>query len=195
MNRRRVGVLVVAWLVAGTGCLGVGGPGPVESSFDDDAEGWTVTGDAQRGNAEPAHESAGGNPGGYLAAEDDVSGGVWYWNASGAYLGDRAAYAGGELRFALAQSATDSPFDARDVVLASGSTTLTYAFDAHPGTDWTDYAVPLDADEWRDDDTGDPVSTDEFEAVLADLDRLWIRGEYRDGADTGRLDSVVLSPP
>lgn len=197
MTRARTfSAVVLIAVVALSGCMGGSGPETVTSTFDDGTEGWTVVGDAEGGQAEPDHVPEGGSAGGYLEATDDVSGGVWYWNASTPYLGDRSAYAGGTLSFDLRQSATDSQFNATDVVLISGDTSLGYDFgkaSTHPGTDWTRYEVELSADGWTNLDTGDAATEDEFEQVLSDLDELRIRGEYREGSDTGGIDEVELA--
>lgn len=188
-------VVALVGVVALAGCP-LGGPPAVTSTFDDGADGWTVVGDAQGGAAQPDHYPRGGSPGGYLRATDDTAGGVWYWNASRAYVGDKSAYVGGALAFELNQSRTDSPFDSPDVVLRSGDTRLGYDFgnaSTHPGTNWTAYEVPLSADGWTNLDTDEPVTDETFEEVLSDVDALWIRGEYRDGSDAGGLDSVELS--
>lgn len=196
MTRMGVGpVVLVLAAVLLAGCSG-GGPATVTSTFDDGAEGWTVTGDAQAGEAIPEHVPEGGADGGYVRATDDTAGGVWYWNASTAYVGDVSAYAGGTLSFELVQSSTEDPFDSPDVVLVRGDTRLGYDFGdaaSHPGTDWTPYEVPLSADGWTNLDTGAAATDDEFETVLAALERLLIRGEYRTGSDVGGLDSVELS--
>lgn len=186
-----VGVVVIL-----AGCTGGSGTSTVTSTFDDGADGWTVAGDAQDGGVEPDYVAADGNPGGHLEAADDVTGGVWHWNASGAYLGDRSTYSGGTLAFELTQSRTDDQFDSPDVILASGDVRLGYDFgdeSTHPGTDWTRYEVPMSADGWTNLDTGEPATQEEFERVLSDVDRLWVRGEYREGSDTGGIDSVELS--
>lgn len=195
MNRDAVVIAVLAACLALAGCQGLvsSGPDDIESTFDDGTDGWAIVGDAQDGSAAPAHESEGGDPGGHLSANDDVTGGVWYWAAPDRYLGEKADYEGGTLSVSLRQSATDSQFDARDVVIASDATELTYDFDAHPGTDWTAYEVPLSADGWTNGETGEPATDAEMQTVLASLDRVWIRGEYRTGSDTGRIDTVVLS--
>lgn len=185
-------LVLLALVLFGTGILGSGGPDPVRSTFDEDAEGWTVTGDAQSGSVEPTHNDAGGNPGGYLSATDDVTGGVWYWNASERYLGDRSDFYGGTLSFDLDQSATDSQFDDRDVVLVGNGTAIHYNFESHPGTNWTGYEVPMTESGWTVSETGEAVTEEQFRAVLADLEALWIRGEYRTGSDVGGLDTVVL---
>jgi len=204
---RNWSVVALVALVALAGCAGgsgqapttattESGPAPVTSSFDEDAEGWTIVGDAQSREVDPDHVAEGGASGGYLEATDDVTGGVWYWNASDAYLGDKSAYAGGTLAFELRQSSTSSQFDATDVILERGDTRLGYDFgdeSTHPGTDWTGYDLALAADGWTNLDTEEPASTAEFEQVLADLEGLTIRGEYREGSDTGGLDSVELT--
>jgi hypothetical protein len=197
MQRRQAVIAVLGALVALAGCQGITGSGPedIESTFDDGAQGWAITGDAQDGSAAPTHNAEGGDSGGYLSADDDVTGGVWFWAAPDRYLGDRSDYEGGTLSFALTQSATDSGFEDRDVVMASESTELVYRFDAPPGTDWTDYEVELSPAGWTDSETGDPATDEQLQLVLAEVERLWIRGEYRSGADTGGLDTVVLSGP
>jgi alkaline phosphatase D len=182
--------------VALTGCIG--GPETITSTFDDGAEGWTVVGDAQSGQVEPTHVAEDGNPGGYLRATDDTAGGVWYWNASDAYLGDKSAYSGGTLSFDLNQSATDSQFNAQDLILDGGDSRLGYDFgnsSTHPGTDWTSYEVSLsaDAEGWTNRSTDEPPTQEDFDRVLSDLNELWIRGEYRTGGDVGGIDNVELS--
>jgi len=122
----------------------LGGPGTVTSSFEEGTDGWTVTGDAQSGEAEPNHVSDGGNPGGYLEATDDAAGGVWYWNASAKHLGDKSDYSGGTLSFDLKQSSASGQFDSPDVVLKRGETQLGYDFgdpSEHPRTNWTSYEI------------------------------------------------------
>lgn len=81
MDRRRVylAVLVVT-AVALLVILGLGSDGPDtrQTTFDEGPENWTVTGDAQGSAITPDYISEGGNPGGYMQADDDVTGDVWY---------------------------------------------------------------------------------------------------------------------
>lgn len=192
-----VAVAAVGLLVLATGCTSLlGGGQVVESTFEDGTENWTVVGDAQGGSSQPTHHEAGGASGGYVSSTDDTTGGVWYWNASPAYLGDRSGFYGGTLSFELDQSRTDSQFDDTDVILAGGDRRLGYDFgneSTHPGTNWTAYEVPLREDGWVDLETGEPATREEFEEVLSDLEGVFVRGEYRDGSDVGGLDEVTLS--
>jgi hypothetical protein len=172
-----------------------GGSDDVVSTFDTGNDGWIVIGDAQGGSATPDWHATGGNPGGYVSADDDVLGGTWYWSAPPAFLGDRSGAYGNALRFELRQSNTSSPFENREFILRGAGLELYYDFDfsMHPGTDWTPYAIPLTAGGgWLVDGTGVAPTEAEFLSVLGDLEELLIRGEYRSGADTGSLDNVVL---
>jgi hypothetical protein len=173
-------------------------PCMAQSTFDSSDDGWLVFGDAQGSGAIPDHNDTGGNPGGYISAADDATGGVWYWDAPGKYLGDQSCAYGKELTFDLKQSATDSPFNADDVVLVGGpeGETLTLVYDTaeNPGTDWTSYRVTLAEDAgWVKEGTSTPPTPAEMEEVLSTLQALRIRGEYRTGADTGGLDNVNLA--
>lgn len=187
-------VLAVLGWVLSAGCGGASGPSQIESRFAEGQGDWTVVGDAEGENTAPTFRREGGNPAGYVSASDDVTGGVWFWNAPPRYLGDRSAYYGGTLSFDLKQSDTDSQFDDPDVVLESDSLRLYHDFEDHPRTDWTHYEVSLVADQWRDAETEDRVTEDRLRGVLSNLTAVRIRGEYREGFDTGALDNVVLSP-
>ncbi len=93
----------------------------------------------------------------------------------------------------LAQSAVNSQFDADDVILLGADQRLVHDLPANPGVDWTSYTVPLEASAWRiNSRTGDPASEAQLQTVLGALTALHIRGEYRDGGDTGKLDNVRL---
>lgn len=79
----------------------------------------------------------------------------------------------------------------------SGETRLVFDFgpaSANLGDEWTEYEVSLSADaDWITLTSREPFTTeDEPRAVLADLERLRIRGEFRSGGDSSRLDDVVL---
>ena len=63
----------------------------VTSYFSKDDEGWQILGDAQEGVATPNYQDTEGNPGGYVSANDDAAGGVWYWNAPEKFLGNKTA--------------------------------------------------------------------------------------------------------
>ncbi|WP_408958988.1 alkaline phosphatase D family protein [Natrinema sp. 74] len=173
----------------------------IESSFDGDADGWLIS--QNGGSNRPVYRGSDGNPGGHVSDEESNGGVAWYYQAPFKFLGDREAYYGGTLSFDLRQAQSDRQFDAEpveggDVLLASGETKLVYEFrgtDSEPGVEWTTFEAPLSAEaDWIDLTSREPLATEEqLRAVLADLEVLRIRGEYRSGDDTSYLDNVVLS--
>ena len=168
--------------------------GSVVSSFSMENDGWLVVGDAEGGGGEPDYVTTGGNPGGYLSADDDAAGGTWYWSAPEKFLKDQSRAYGKTLSFDLKQSSTSSQFDNTDLILEGNGITLALDLSSNPDTDWTAYSVRLDSSsDWKHDSLeGATTSAEEIKMVLSSLDRLWIRGEYVDGRDTGGLDNVVL---
>jgi len=129
-----------------------------------------------------------------------VQGGTWYWTAPAQFVGEKSDYSGGELTFDIYQDNRSSQFSNGDVILEGTDTTLVYDFggtDSHPETDWTSYTVPLEATEdWTVESLdGEAATTEQFESVLDDVQRLEIRGEYVSGSDTGYLDNPTLAPP
>ena len=164
----------------------------VDSTFDSGLDGWSFVADVKAFD----WVDTGGNPGGYVEAVDYATGAVWYFVAPEKYLGDKSAYAGGELEFDLKQSSLSSQFDDEDVVITGGGKTIALSTEDNPGLDWTHYAISLDTDcDWRlGSVSGEAASQADIDAVLADVTSLWIRGEYVVGSDTGGLDNVRLSP-
>lgn len=162
------------------------------STFDVDDEGWTVIGDAQRGTGIPTFVASGGNPGGFLSATDDETGGVWYWQAPAKFLGNISEAYGQTLRFELRQSAVTQQRDDYDVVLKGPGGTFYFDTPYNPAKTWTAYAVVLsETAGWTKSDGSIPTQV-EMRALLADVTTLQIRGEYRSAADTGDIDNVVL---
>lgn len=165
------------------------------STFDSNTQGWTVLGDAE---GPVTWVASGGNPGGHVQIDDATLGGVTYFVAPAAYLGNRSAALGSLLRFDLMQVYSGSPsqFDAADVVLVGGGRTLVFDTAVNPANgSWTAYAVPLAAGGWRlNSPTGAFASSAQLASTLGSLDALRIRAEFRTGPDIGRLDNVSLVP-
>ena len=162
------------------------------STFDANDEGWTVTGDAQGGSPTPNYFPSGGNPGGYLSAVDDETGGVWYWQAPAKFLGNISEAYGYTLRFDLRQSAISQQREAPDVVLKGPGGTFYYDTPYNPDKVWTAYTVVLsETSGWTKSDGSIPTQA-EMKALLSDVNTMQIRGEYRSAADTGDIDNVIL---
>jgi hypothetical protein len=164
------------------------------SDFESGDDGWTLQGDAEGGRSDPDFNVTGGNPGAFISADDDALGGIWYFQAPAEYRGNFAAAYGQTLSFDLKQSIDNSQLDRRDIIITGdGGSVIWFDTANNPGTDWTAYSVVLDASAgWMNDDDS-PASEAQIRAVLADIEDLQIRGEYRNGEDTGSLDNVVLN--
>jgi hypothetical protein len=169
------------------------------SGFNKDADGWTIVGDAQAQTAEPNYDGTLG----LISAQDDVTGGTWYFQAPSKYLGDQSAAYGDYLEFDLQTTSVANPFDNYDVVLSGGGKVLAFVTDSDPSTTgWTSYRISLtETSGWKELTSEDePYPSDfstlpapsraDFQAALADVTRLRIRGEFNTGADTGYLDNV-----
>lgn len=163
--------------------------GRVISEFEAGLEGWTASGDPA---AKPKWISSKGTPGGFTRVVDGVRGDTLYQEAPAKFEGDKAAYYGGELSFDLRQSERDVQFEEDDVILKGAGTTLVYDVKDELGTRWTDFAVKLSERGWKVSPSGKSASKQQMRAVLSDLDRLAIRTEHRNGADTDDLDNVLL---
>lgn len=170
----------------------------VESLFKNNAEGWKIVGDAQGGYVEPTYSPDGGVTGGYIYADDDVAGGVWFFAAPSAYQGNKLEYYGATLSFNLFQESNMSnQFEAADVIFRNGDKQVTYKHNSsnYPGSDWTSYAMKINANQgWLKGDYDSSVSATEadIKEVLSNVTAFWIRGEFETGPDSGGLDKVVI---
>ena len=107
-----------------------------DSLFEDDAEGWTIVGDAQGGYIEASYSEEGGVIEGYIYADDDVAGGVWYFSAPDDYLGDKNEYYGATLNYSLFQnSAMSDQFESEDIIFKSDEKQIFYLISEYPTSD------------------------------------------------------------
>ncbi|CAN5347997.1 hypothetical protein BH24GEM3_BH24GEM3_15500 [soil metagenome] len=113
---------------------------PILSTFDADAGGWTVLGDAEP----PVWHPSGGNPNGYVSARDRAEGEGWFWVAPAKFRGNMAGAYGRWLMFDLRQDRLTENYAADDVVLVGGGLNLRYNLPNDPSTAWTAYRVALE---------------------------------------------------
>ncbi len=173
--------------------LAVANAQQISCTFDTDTEGWIVTGDATSAN--PNYVATGGNPGGYVSADDTAAGGVWVWSAPEKFLGDQSDSYGKTLSFDLKQSSLDSQFDDSDIIISGADITISLDLSNNPGIDWTHYSVVLDETfPWKFGfiTSATLATTAQIQTVLSNINSLKIRGEYVSGSDTGGLDNVIL---
>jgi hypothetical protein len=164
------------------------------STFDTDADGWTI-GEffSTFGGDSPAYLTFDGNPGGFIRTTD-----VFGWNAFHApakFLGNQAAAYGGMLSLDQRLLTADGP-DYPMVVISDGTLSLQFTTPP-PGFVWTTYHINLVASAgWKVADgsgnEGDPASEEQLVQVLSNLVFLHIDGDWHTGGDQIDLDNVRL---
>ncbi len=167
----------------------------ISSDFETGTDNWKIEGDAKGGQVsdiDPQFSPVDGvNNSGHIFAEDDVAGGVWYFVAPSQYRGDKSAFYGASMEYYLTQSSVTNQFAAQDIIIESGDGSLLiyrYPNAAYPGVEWTKYSILLTAGPaWTDTDEME-ITEAEMKRILSDITKLSIRGEFRTGGDTGRLD-------
>lgn len=170
----------------------------VQDNFAEDEAGWTIIGDAQGGYVAASYSPDGGVTNGYIYADDDVTGGVWYFKAPDTYVGNKLEYYGATLSFSQFQDSNMSDqFQAADIVFSNGEQKITYVHgeDNYPSAEWTDYSIPISAESnWikGDYDSGIFATEAEIKAVLTNVTEFIIRGEFEIGPDNGGLDNVII---
>ncbi len=170
----------------------------VSSFFENDAEGWKIVGDAQGGYVEPSYSPDGGVIGGYIYADDDVAGGVWFFSAPSSYKGNKLDYYGATLEFNLFQDSNMSnQFEFDDILFRNGDLQITYLHDQsnYPTGEWTPYSIPIKSGSgWLlgDYQSSEIATEEDIKEVLSNVTEFWIRGEFESGRDSGGLDKVII---
>jgi len=172
------------------------------SQFQTDAEGWIITGDAQGGYTEASYSPDGGVLDGYIYADDDVAGGVWYFTSPNDYHGNKTEYYGATLKYSLFQESNRSnQFESADIIFRNGTDQITYVYSdpsKYPTDEWTDYSINISAGNgWLKGayDSGVEATEADIKAVLSNVTEFSIRGEFESGADTGGMDNVIILNP
>ena len=161
-------------------------------SFETSADGWSITTDT--GSREPVFRAAGGDPGGFIAGDDEALGETWYFSAPASVLSSLPAAIDGRLSFSLKQSSDVPGYLDDDIVIVGPAGRLSYRFDSAPATTWTRFSVALSADAGWQWNWNAPATAEQMRSVLGDATRLEIRGEYQTGPDDGGLDTFDLHP-
>ena len=180
-----------AALVAGL-ALGQAHAKSASSTFDTDADGWTIS------NYDGIGSSAATWQAGTLQTGDAFS--ETSFRAPVKFIGDWSSAYGTALQFDLTETARDAGADAYyTALIASGAQTL-YWYGGAPLPTFTTFVAPLLATDtrWRlggsgfNPASGVAPSETQFLAILGNVTRLQINGEFVTGADNSRLDNVVL---
>lgn len=179
-------------------------PSPIVSTFDTDADGWTGATSATGSPSWPItssgfavdFSSTDGNPAGSIRLTDPN--GDWtYFRAPGKFLGNMSSYSGGTLSFDTRAVSTATVANEAEVVLRGAGLVLVHESISSLSTSWTSLSVSLTAGNWRVSDTfAGPLATQaQINAVLGNLQELWINAEYYTPiVETIALDNVMLTP-
>ncbi len=167
---------------------------PVETTFDQNLEGWAVTAGQ---NAVVVHASPDGNPGGYARMS---LGGVGRTDieAPASYLGDWTALDGsGLLEFdhwivAIGGLPIGPPYMPYEVYIEGPGGQARFLSAATAQTSWTTASVPIQDQAWN-------VEAGTWSGLLADVQILRIRielvGNNGSPDDTNGIDNVRLTNP
>lgn len=167
-----------------------------DSLFENDAEGWTIVGDAQGGYIEASYSEEGGVIEGYIYADDDVAGGVWYFSAPENYKGNKTGYYGATLNYSLFQNSDMSDqFESEDVIFKSDDKQIYYLIPEYPTSEWTPYSIDIknNGNWYYGSLNNSTIATEaQIKDVLSNVTEFWIRGEFESGPDDGGLDKVEI---
>lgn len=171
----------------------------IYSSFAVDNEGWNKVSIDNQTSLNIESEGAltlafGGVPGQHVLGSDFGSG-AWYFNAPTAYLGNQSDKYGGTFNYELRQdTGTGATASAAELIFKGAGISIAqqaanpfdaftgYQFSVEEGAGWTIVGSGLDA------------SASAIRTVLADLQAVYILGEYVNGFDIAALDSVEFRP-
>lgn len=169
------------------------------STFDSGPEGWTVSDGAR--NLE--WNNSGGNPGGFISAEEALLNDTWFFRSPDSWAGDWTPYIGGTVSFDLIdilKDEWDTNFggdhgvyypEAAEIVVAMNANNLAFWHaDIVPiSSDWTSFQVQL----LESDAIFSDTTTESFETIMSNVNRLAIRGEYFRLDDKEGLDNVMVN--
>jgi hypothetical protein len=171
----------------------------VTSTFNTDAEGWTMS-DVNLSNPFTVnHHSTGGNPGGYVSASGASSPYSHYFTSPAKFNGNITYFSyGQDLKFDIQinqTGATHSSYGDVEIKSNTGSY-LAYTLPSFPAVApaWSTFTVRLDeTSNWRINSTGGPVATkQQVLQFLSNVQSIRININYGGSSLTGAIDNVIL---
>ena len=159
-----------------------------ESTFDNGDEGWFTYGDATNFT----YHASGGNPGGYISAEDLRLDETWYFVSPDSWAGDWSSFLGATISFdlKLISGDTNKYYSAVDVLIDTEGTghaaVWSSGIDPVLGS-WTHYEVRIYKSNFQ--IRGDRT----WDEIISNVTHLYIRGEHITGADIEGIDNIRIS--
>jgi hypothetical protein len=161
----------------------------IQSTFDDDAEGWLVAQGTVGRAGVVSHTETEGVPGGAVSA---LGGGWMVWIAPEPFLGNVSAAYGQTLSFDLNQSYSDARNAEGMVVLIGGGHRLAIDAYAMPVGHWSGYSFLLEETAPWINESGSRATETQMRETLAHLQQIHLRAWCQWGEGTSRLDNVRL---
>ena len=144
----------------------------------------------------PPYSATGGNPGGTISVQDIAGEASAEFMAPAKFLGDKSSYYGGTFSWDYKSTGGSGPADpVYDLVLVGAGLVLLLDAGLSPPSDvWVHRSATFtESTGWRVSSLSGRLPTRaEFQAVLANLQGLFIESDLAGGGDTGFLDNVVL---
>jgi hypothetical protein len=185
--------------------LGTADPIGPQTAFEESPDGWAVVqlpvevtpGGAhsrpavQRSPAEWQPE--GGKHGdGHVRATGTSSTASVFFEAPADFLGDQAAFIGGELTFALRAEGDEVSGRGYLLLVGSNGRVLVRQLDP-PGEDWTSYSITLQHHEFVDGESSNRPEPRDFANILRELEAIRISADWGRGSEAlTALDEVAL---
>jgi PKD repeat protein len=163
----------------------IGKVSKLESTFDEGDEGWWIYGDGTN----LTYHNNGGNPGGYISAEDLALDATWRFVSPCTWGGDWSSFLGGTISFdlKLISGDTSNYYTAADVIIDTEGTGhhAKWSSGINPkiGT-WTHYEVRLSESNFE------IVGDRTWDQIISNVTYLFIRGEHIVGPDTEGVDNI-----
>lgn len=170
----------------------------ITSTFDTDADGWTLAPGHDRGST-LTYAATAGNPGGCVEFNDAAGGAADEFLAPAKFLGDDSGYYDGSLNFLLADDASsDSDLTSMVTITDADGNALAQPFADFTRGGYVQFGYALNENGgWfyypAGSTKGSTPTRAEFQAVLGKVSSLVIRADFHSGTEHTFLDNVVLS--
>ena len=162
------------------------------STFDSGDEGWGAWSSDPLDVSGFQWNSTGGNPGGYVSAVDGMTGAVWRFSSPDSWAGDWTQYIGGTIEWdiLLIEAPELVYFENKELIIDAPDTGNYILADVNAVPvlgQWVHFSVDLKPENFTQEGTRD------FYDIVANVEKIYIRGEFITGADSEGLDNVVVS--
>ena len=180
--------IILFWVVLSVTNLSLSNAANIvlESTFDNDDEGWSIRGEG----SDITYHTSGGNPypGGFISAKDWGEG-SWFFLAPDTWAGDWTSYIGGIVSFdlKLILGDTNAYWPGVDIIIETEDignyAQWSSGIDPGLGT-WTHYEVRISESNFK------IIGDRTWNEILSNVTSILIRGDRISGQDTVGIDNI-----